>query len=167
MRDSYNFCRQTGSMPGFGPAQHGLGIPWSWLMQERIQEWVGVKTKANSLFIFIVDTITDVPMPPHPLPAFSQLPLSSLSCPPHCCLCLWVMHICSLADPFTFFHPVFPPPSQVEKKRLGLTAVEEAKVHMWVDKGKLMSELYPVYSQFLKLHVFPRVGCSLTCAIKF
>ena len=28
---------------------------------------------------------------------------------PHCCLCLWVMHVCYLANPFTFFHPVPAP----------------------------------------------------------
>ena len=39
------------------------------------------------------------PPPPSPHP----WPLS------HCCLCLWVMHICSLANPFAFFHP-FPLP---------------------------------------------------------
>ena len=25
---------------------------------------------------------------------------------PHCCLCLWLMHLCSLAKPFAFFHSV-------------------------------------------------------------
>ena len=43
------------------------------------------------------------PPPPSPHP-------SSLWPSPHCCLCLWVMHICSLASPFAFFHPVLPSP---------------------------------------------------------
>ena len=57
-------------------------------------------------FIFIVDTITNVPL----FPSFSHL---SSALPPHfslaiprCCLCLWVMHVCSLANLFTFFQTV-------------------------------------------------------------
>ena len=62
-------------------------------------------------FIFIVDTITNVPIFPlfthlHPAPAPPSLWPS-----PHWCLCLFVMHMCSSADPFTFFHPVPLPPS--------------------------------------------------------
>ena len=49
-------------------------------------------------FIYIVDTMADVPTPSPPLP--------------HSCLCPQVMHayICSLVNPFTFFHPVASPP---------------------------------------------------------
>ena len=39
------------------------------------------------------------PPPPSPQPP-------SLWPSPHCCLCLWVTRICSLANPFTFFHPL-------------------------------------------------------------
>ena len=61
-----------------------------------------------SNFIFIVDTIGDVPVSPHFAhlhPVHTPLPRPS----PHCSLCLWVMHECSLANPFTFFHAVFSP----------------------------------------------------------
>ena len=34
----------------------------------------------------------------------------SLQPSPHCFLCLRVIHICSLANPFPFFHPVPPTP---------------------------------------------------------
>ena len=58
-------------------------------------------------FIFIVDTITDVPIF---LPFVYLLHLAptppSLWPSPHCCLYLWVMHVCSLANPFPFFPPV-------------------------------------------------------------
>ena len=41
----------------------------------------------------------------------SPLPLSpSLWPSPRCCLCLWVMYVCSLANTLTFFHPVPPTP---------------------------------------------------------
>ena len=63
-------------------------------------------------FIFIVDTITDVPilLPPRPV-AFLHTVLihPSLWPAPHCCPCPWVMWICSLANPFTFSHQ-FPLP---------------------------------------------------------
>ena len=41
----------------------------------------------------------------HPAPAPASLWPS-----PHCCLSPWLRHMCSLARPFTFFHPVPPPP---------------------------------------------------------
>ena len=65
-------------------------------------------------FISIVDTITDVPIPPLCPPPRSPC-LPSLWPSPHCRLCLWVVHTCSLADPFTSFHPVLPlpPPQQL------------------------------------------------------
>ena len=57
-------------------------------------------------FIFIVYTDVPIPTPlclpplsPHPRPPPSLWPS------PHCCLCLWVMYICFLVNPFTFFHP--------------------------------------------------------------
>ena len=56
-------------------------------------------------FILTVDTVTDAPIPhPAPTPRF-------LWPSPHCCLCLRLLHICSLANPFPFFHLV-PPLSQ-------------------------------------------------------
>ena len=45
--------------------------------------------------------------PPSPLLSAA----SSLWPSPHCCPCLWVMHICSLANPFTFFHLAPPTPT--------------------------------------------------------
>ena len=53
------------------------------------------------------------PFPPNPFaqvhPAFTS---PSLWPSPHCCLCLWILHKCSLANPFSFFHPVpLPLPS--------------------------------------------------------
>ena len=68
----------------------------------------------NSLYFFpfFIDTNADVPIPPphfahiHPSSAPPSLWLS-----PHCFLCLWVTHIRSLANPFTFFHPALPPTS--------------------------------------------------------
>ena len=51
-------------------------------------------------------TITDIPTFP-PLPTSTQpLPPTSLRPSPHRCLCLWVMHIRSLTNPFPFFYPV-------------------------------------------------------------
>lgn len=50
---------------------------------------------------------------------------------------------------------------QMEKKRLG-----HAKGHIQMDAGKLMSELGPVDSQFLKFYVFPRVDVSELCGAK-
>ena len=49
-----------------------------------------------------------------PFPIFLCPPPSYPHCPfpqtsPHCCLCLWVTHTCSLANPFTVFHPVPSP----------------------------------------------------------
>ena len=60
---------------------------------------------------FYVETYTDASI--FPLFACLHLSLTAPSfCPsPHCCLCLWVMHACSLANPFTFFHPDSLPPS--------------------------------------------------------
>ena len=57
-------------------------------------------------FIFIIDTITDVPFSPplRPPPPFPHLPLFLLSS--HCCLCPWVKHVCSLANPFPCFYSV-------------------------------------------------------------
>ena len=59
--------------------------------------------------IFIIGSITDVLIFPsfahlHPAPNSPSLRPS-----PHCCLCPWVMHIYSLANPFPFFHSVLPP----------------------------------------------------------
>ena len=51
-------------------------------------------------FIFIIDTITDVPIPPSPpsVASFHPAPATpSLLPSQHCGLCVWVMHICSLA----------------------------------------------------------------------
>ena len=42
-------------------------------------------------------------------PCTHTLPLPFFWPSPHCCLCLWVVHISSFADPFTFFHPVPQP----------------------------------------------------------
>ena len=60
-------------------------------------------------FLFLLLTLLQV----SPFTPFSPLhPASSptsLWPPPHCCLCLWVMHGCSLAHPFTFFHLVPSP----------------------------------------------------------
>ena len=58
-------------------------------------------------YFCIVDTITDVPIL-LALPASIQPAFPALRPPPHCCLCQWVMHIWSLAEPFTFFHPLLP-----------------------------------------------------------
>lgn len=52
-------------------------------------------------FIFLVDTITDVPnFSPLCLPPTSSPLFSSLWPSPHCCSCLRVMHICSLGNPY-------------------------------------------------------------------
>ena len=53
------------------------------------------------------------PFSPH-LPSSSKprLPLPEWPSP-HCCLCLWVTHACSLASPFTFFHSVLAPVESV------------------------------------------------------
>ena len=64
------------------------------------------------LFFFIAYTVTHVPIwpplcRPLPAPALAALPSGHH----HCCLCPRVMHVCSLANPFTFFHPVSSPPS--------------------------------------------------------
>ena len=66
----------------------------------------------NSIFFLLFLLLTLLQMFPFfpslpPLPS-SCTPLHSLWPSPHCCLCLWVMHICSLANPFTFFYPVPP-----------------------------------------------------------
>ena len=78
---------------------------WRLTLQDRKS-----KVKMESFhFIFIVDTITGVPIffpSAHLLPAPSPLP--SLWPSPHCCL--RVMHMCSLANPFAIFHPVLPSP---------------------------------------------------------
>ena len=55
----------------------------------------------NSLFfffftVFLLSTLLQMSLFSHPLPTSP----SSLWPSPHCCLCLWVMHICSLANPF-------------------------------------------------------------------
>ena len=55
------------------------------------------------LYFYCWHLHTDVPISPHPLPP-------SLWPSPHSCLCLRVMHICSLTNPFTLFHPVTLPP---------------------------------------------------------
>ena len=51
---------------------------------------------------------------PHFPPIFPPPPsshsLPSLWPSPHCYLCLWVTHTCSLANPFIFLHPVPAPP---------------------------------------------------------
>ena len=61
----------------------------------------------------MVGVITDVHTFSHlcqPPPSCCPLP-PSLRPSPHRCLCPWVTNICSLANPFTFFHPVtFPSP---------------------------------------------------------
>ena len=49
-----------------------------------------------------------------PFPTSTQgHPFSSLSQSPNRCLCPWVMHKCSVVNPFTIFHPVPPSPSVV------------------------------------------------------
>ena len=64
---------------------------------------------AHLVGFFIVDTITDVlDFSPFATSTHSPPPLPWPS--PHCCLCPWAMHICSLADLFTFFYPVLPTP---------------------------------------------------------
>ncbi|KAF6119895.1 hypothetical protein HJG60_010278 [Phyllostomus discolor] len=55
-----------------------------------------------AIFLFLLLTLLlsrispTLPPPPSLCPCLPSL---------HCCLCPWVMHICSLANPFTFFHP--------------------------------------------------------------
>ena len=61
--------------------------------------------------LFIVDTITDVLIFSPFAHLHPALALFSLRLSPHCRLCLWVMYIGWSANPFTFFHPVPPPPS--------------------------------------------------------
>lgn len=44
---------------------------------------------------------------------YPTLSLISLWPSPHCCLCLWDMRICSLTNPFIFFHPTHLPLSSL------------------------------------------------------
>ena len=68
-----------------------------------------VQNRTLFFFIFIVNTITNVHIPhPYP-PPLSPWPPSLLPSL-HCCPCLWIMHVCSLANIFTFLHPIPPPP---------------------------------------------------------
>ena len=61
-------------------------------------------------FICSVDTITDVPASPLPLPASPAFLWPS---PPCClCLCLCVMQTYSLSHPLAFFHSVTPFPAR-------------------------------------------------------
>ena len=76
------------------------------------QNYMHRKVRVSFIDLFyclfkIVDAITDVSIPPSFVHLHPALPLS-LWPSPHCCLCLWVMHIWSLAHPFTFFHAVLP-----------------------------------------------------------
>ena len=72
--------------------------------------------------IFIVDTITDVPIPPS-FEHLTQHPTLLPSSSPHTVVCLWVTCVWPLANPFTFFLPVPPLPS-------ALTAVSLFHVSM-------------------------------------
>ena len=92
---------------------HGHAL-LSLLHQPVSQMPLGEMPKSLKLFpfsflkIFIVDTIKDAPFaPPPPLcpPSPSSQPLPSGH---HHTLCLWVVHVRSLANPFTFFHPEPP-----------------------------------------------------------
>ena len=74
--------------------------------------YIALDNKDNFFFTFIVDTIADVPIPP-PSPfvfLFSVPAPPSFHPSPHCCVYPLVIHICSLANPFTFFHPAPPSP---------------------------------------------------------
>lgn len=65
--------------------------------------------KQNFLFCFyfIVEFMTDVSHFSSALSTSTQRSCLSSLCPsPHCCLWPWALHICCLANPFTYFHPV-------------------------------------------------------------
>ena len=99
-------------------------------------------------FIFIVDTNTDVHMFPH-FAHLHRLPMPPYLWPSsHYYLYPWVMHVCSSANPFTFFHPVTPLP---------LTAVSLFRVSM-------CSYLcfYFVYQFILFIRSRARQGCPLS-----
>ena len=68
----------------------------------------------NHGIFFIVDAITDAPLPPLPSSALLHLPLPTP--PPHCFLCPWAMPICSLAHLFQS-----PPPNFFLRRNTLLT----------------------------------------------
>ena len=60
-------------------------------------------------FIFYYWHYYRCPHSPTPLPTSIQPPLLFPQAIITLCLCLLVIHRCSLANPFLFFHPVLPP----------------------------------------------------------
>ena len=71
-------------------------------------KWIPYLNTLNNLFFLILFLLlTLLQMSPFPaLPTFTQLLSPRPS--PHCCLCLWVLHVCSVANPF-IFHLISPP----------------------------------------------------------
>ena len=72
-----------------------------------------IDNRANSLFFKLYFHCLHCYRCPHFFPFDHLYPapaLTSLRLSPHCCLCMWVMHICFLANPFPFFHLVAGPP---------------------------------------------------------
>ena len=107
-------CGCLSCTPHWAPGPQPRHVPWMgiklvtlWFTGWHSVHWA---TPARPLFsflnfIFFVDT-TDIPIYP-PLPTSTQPSLlPSLWPSPHHCPCPWVMHVSSLANPFTFFHPV-------------------------------------------------------------
>ena len=80
-----------------------------WLLIYIMFSWVICNTSLKTLFfIFIVYIIKNVPIFSYFAHLLLPSPTPSLWPSPHCCLCLCVMHVCSLANFFTFFHPDYP-----------------------------------------------------------
>ena len=90
--------------------------------------------------------------PPILIPCLCRPP--SLRPPPRCCLCPGVTHTCSLADPFTFFHPI---PSSPPRCQLSVRSVSPCLCfYVWTIafyKQEISSPLILI-SQFFASTVF-------------
>ena len=155
------------------------------LICEHCRQW-SIKPSPFSLFLLL--TLLQMPpffplRPPPPSPCQPSLWPS-----PHCFLCLWVIHTCSLANPFTFFHPVPTSPSPLTAVSQTVASLmkmwRETKLHrrhggnnwhtLWVDlvtqEGNLKSKnsfknqalVTPVHWQSLLRCLFSQAGVVWT-----
>lgn len=93
-------------------------ISQTWLLVKILCNWyfgnlLIIFLKFFKLFLLLILLHISLALPPPPCspPAPRPRPSSSLTIN-HCCLYIWVMHICSLVTFFTFFHlvPTLPLP---------------------------------------------------------